>query len=155
MLLIIENDILSETSGILCHQVNCFKMGKGLAKDIIDKYPIVKTEYNKIINQYNNDKKSLLGNVLYIFVNDHITVANLFGQYNYGNDGVLYTDYQKLEECFKDVESYARKINKNVLIPYGIGCGLGGGEWKYVFHLLEKIFHDSSVTCYINKKLEE
>lgn len=160
MPLIIENDILSNVEGIICHQVNCFHIGKGLAKDIINIYPIVKTEYDNFVNKYEHSK-SLLGKTLYVPINDSLIIANLFGQYNYGNDGALYTNYRKLYECLEDVRYQAERLQKNVHIPYGIGCGYGGGEWKYILSEIERVFDGYSnnspgisCNCYIEKKPE-
>lgn len=153
MVQIIEKNILTNKDGIICHQVNCFKIGKGLAKYIINMYPIVKFEYDKTVKQYNNDKNILLGETLYVPITEGLTIANLFSQYNYGNDGELYTYYNFLTKCLEDVKFRARLMNKDIHIPYMIGCGLGGGKWDYVYDIINNIFKDnSSINCFINKK---
>jgi len=133
----IYKDILSIKSGIVCHQVNCKGiMGKGLALDIKNKYPSVHTAYlNRCIS---HDSKDLLGHVLLSFIPEtSLIIASLFGQENYGSDGKLYTDYKALEKCLEFLARYFSKMN--VYIPYKIGCGLGGGDWKIVSKIISDI----------------
>ena len=155
MIEIIERNILDNTSGIICHQVNCFAMGKGLAKDIKEKYPIVYEEYTRIINQYRNNSRILLGEVLYVPIDESLVVANLFAQYKYRkyNDKtpVRYTDYSFLYSCLEDVKDFALRVNKDVHLPFEIGCGLGGGSWDIVFSIIGEIFNGIDINCYINK----
>ena len=80
-------DLLQQKKGILVHQVNCFKMGAGLAEDIARKWPIVRSTYNLHLLANERNRYNLLGSVLFIVVDEKspLIVANLFGQYNYGN----------------------------------------------------------------------
>ncbi|MCK9308828.1 MAG: Appr-1-p processing protein [Candidatus Cloacimonetes bacterium] len=155
MIEIIERNILNNTSGIICHQVNCFTMGKGLAGDIRIKYPIVYEEFINTLNQNKSNLVSLLGGVLYVPVNESLVIANLFAQYNYrkynDNSSFKYTDYTMLSFCLDDVKNYALKVSKDVHIPFEIGCGLGGGNWNIVYSIIDKIFSETNINCYINK----
>jgi hypothetical protein len=36
-------------------------------------------------------------------------------------------------------------------VPYGISCGLAGGNWKIIKAIIEDIFLDSMIECYIVK----
>jgi len=155
MIEIIERNILNNTSGIICHQVNCFAMGKGLAGDIRRKYPVVYEEYINTLNRDKHNLKALLGCVLYVPINESLIIANLFGQYNYkkyyDDSSVRYTDYPMLSFCLDDVREYALKVNKDVHIPFEIGCGLGGGDWSTVFYIINETFSKTNINCYINK----
>ncbi len=155
MIEIIERNILNNTNGIICHQVNCFTMGKGLALDIKRKYPIVYEEYINTLNHNKNNRVSLLGGVLYVPVNNDLIIGNLFAQYYYKiyNDdpSIQYTDYTMLSFCLDDVKKYALSVNKDVHIPFGIGCKLGGGDWDIVSRIIYDIFSNTSINCYINK----
>ena len=157
MIKIIERDILNNTSGIICHQVNCFAMGKGLAGDIRRKHPVVYEEYINTLNRDKHNLKALLGCVLYVPIDDSLIIANLFGQYNYrrsnDNTSVRYTDYTMLSFCLDDVKEYALRVNKDVHIPFEIGCGLGGGSWYIVSHIIHETFFKTNINCYINKKV--
>jgi len=155
MIEMIERDILNNTSGIICHQVNCFAMGKGLAKDIKEKYPVVYEEYIKTITGLNDiSRHSLLGGVLYVPINSSLTIANLFGQYKYKqyNDiQSVYTDYTALSSCLSNIKDYVLITGMDVHIPYEIGCGLGGGSWDNVYSIIEKIFTRTDINCFINR----
>lgn len=150
-----DGDILSNAYGIICHQVNCRGvMGAGLAKQVKEKYP-------KVFNWYKYYCESispihLLGYTQFVTVdedkasNPTLVVANLFAQDNYGR-GKLYTDYKALEKCLKSVYNIANAHNLPVYIPYGIGCGLAGGDWSKVENLIKEIFNDCKVLCTIVK----
>ncbi len=155
MIEIIERDILDNTNGIICHQVNCFAMGKGLALDIKRKYPIVYNEYINTLNHNKNSRVSLLGGVLYVHINESLVIGNLFAQYRYkiysDDPSIRYTDYTMLSFCLNDVKKYAIRMNKDVHIPFEIGCGLGGGDWNTVSNIIQETFSRTNINCYINK----
>jgi O-acetyl-ADP-ribose deacetylase (regulator of RNase III) len=74
-------------------------------------------------------------------------VANLFGQYDYGR-GKQYTDYESLRSALFGLVKIAEEFNKSIAIPYGIGCGLAGGDWKEIYKIIEEVFEDYDVTIY-------
>jgi len=138
MIPIINGDILNDAKeSIICQQVNCRSvMGKGLGLQIRVKYPEV--YYSYIIQcQKSKYSKDLLGTVLFVNTR-HNTIANIFGQYDYGTNK-QYTDYDALRKGFEVIKSK----NKTVAIPYGIGCGLGGGDWDTVYNIINDVFSDS------------
>ncbi len=98
------------------------------------------------------DPKHLLWRMQIVSINDSQTIfiANLFGQFGAGNDGAQYTQYPALQEALFQLREYALEKYFNIAIPYGIGCGLGGGNWNFVFGMIEDIFKDCSdiVTIY-------
>jgi len=156
----IKGNILDANEDIICHQVNCQKvMNADLAKQIRNKYPNVYKEYVDLINWAKEEykrgyskKESLLGSIQFVECSDGKIVANLFGQDRYGRDK-QYTDYEALEKCLYSLyESVTWENNKlkgkSIAIPYGIGCGLGGGDWNTVYGIIEKIFSDYDVSIY-------
>ena len=42
-------------------------------------------------------------------------------------------------------------VRQVVGLPYGISCGLAGGNWKIIKAIIEDIFLDSTIECYIVK----
>ena len=65
---------------------------------------------------------------------------------------------QKLKRVEQDL--YAMNVAKHeydgsappVLgLPYGISCGLAGGNWGIIKAMIEDIFLDSPIQCYIVK----
>jgi len=135
--------------GLICHQVNCRGvMGAGLAKQIRDKFPDVYKDYVKFVKSKRAEE--LIGDVLWTN-----KILNLFSQLNYGRDKQQ-TDYDALDKCIQRVYEIATgKDNPtytyDIGIPYGMGCGLAGGDWNIVSRIIEKYFKDSDVDCVIYK----
>jgi O-acetyl-ADP-ribose deacetylase (regulator of RNase III) len=133
---IINQDILEIEEGIICHQVNCQGvMGSGLALAIKNKWPQVYEDYSLVVQCYKKTSVSLLGHVDISGINENLYVANLFGQDNYGKG--LQTNYVALSIALTKVYLRACSLNTRVYIPYKIGCGLGGGDWKRVTDIIE------------------
>lgn len=130
-----DGDILTSNADVICHQVNCKGvMGAGLAKQIKSKYP-------KVYEQYRDRCYYAVGNLLginqYIQVDDDKWIANLFCQNNYGRDK-CYTDYTALQESLKSLKEDMGVCT--IAIPYGIGCGLAGGDWVIVNEIISEVF---------------
>jgi O-acetyl-ADP-ribose deacetylase (regulator of RNase III) len=147
MIKIIKGNILYATEDIIAHQCNCQGiMGAGLAKQIRNKYPEVYESYKRYCNN-TIDKSTLLGCTQFVNCFNGKCVANLFGQYGYGRD-TQYTDYDALEFCLKKVNNKAIQHKQSVALPYGLGCGLAGGDWNIVYRIIEEVFKDYDVTIY-------
>lgn len=131
-----------EQNGVIVHQVNMKGvMGSGLAKQVRTHYPLAYVDY------INNYRHSSLGDVIFTKINN-IHIASVFGQDKYGKTG-LYTKYEFLFDGLKKVFEYAEQNSVNVFIPYGIGCGLGGGDWNIVKEAIYDIFKNFSEDVYI------
>ena len=134
----IIRDILSIRRGIICHQANCIgAMGAGLAKSIRDLWPHIYDDYCKAVK--NNEFR--LGDCRIAQAAPGIFVAHLAGQQGIGY-GKKNTNYSALREALKNLN---RQINASyvlmrmpIYIPYGIGSGLGGGDWEFVRKILEE-----------------
>lgn len=72
-------------------------------------------------------------------IGDGRYIASIFGQDRYGRDK-KYTDYVALGNGIEYVAQFAESKNKSVAIPFGIGCGLGGGDWIVVSDIIENCF---------------
>ena len=134
---IIEQDILSVQEGIICHQVNCQgKMGTGIALAIHKKWPKV---YNNYIGWISNPG-SLLGYFQLVEITPNLYVANMFCQDRYGRDK-RYTDYNAVKQAFTELYNWWRKylINLQIYIPYNMGCGNAGGDWKTYSDIVEEV----------------
>ncbi|MBU8607895.1 macro domain-containing protein [Bacillus pumilus] len=155
MIRIVERNILDTTKNIICHQVNCKGvMGAGLAKQIKSKYPNVFKDYKRLCENQNvkSGKSGLLGATQFVDVSGNKTIANLFAQDNYGVNK-RQTDYDAMELCLKSLNSvvntdYSKYKGCSIAIPYGIGCGLAGGDWKIVKQMIDNILGDCDVTIY-------
>ena len=128
---IIEGNILDITSGIICHQVNCRGVfNAGLAKQFRQRYPEV---YEAYMDWY---KKNLweLGKTQIVQITDELSVANMAGQFDCGTHRRM-TNYPALETCLKALQS----TEKQIYLPYGLGSGLAGGDWRIIRSMIDKI----------------
>ena len=133
----------------IVQQVNCKgAMGAGLARQIRARWPVVKEKY---VN-FCQSQKPLLGKMLPVQTySGGPVICNCFGQSGYGSKR-NYTDYKALEAALVKVEELAfesirstprSKGHVNIAIPYGIGCGLAGGDWNTVFEIINTVFRES------------
>jgi O-acetyl-ADP-ribose deacetylase (regulator of RNase III) len=147
MIKIVEGNILDAPEEIIGHQVNCQGvMGAGLASQLRSKYPTLFPRYKEFVNGL-PDKELLLGCTQVIKVDNYKYIANLFGQLKYGR-GRLYTHYASLDYSLKLLKEKAKIHKLTVALPYGIGCGLAGGDWNIVYGMIEDAFEDYEVTIY-------
>lgn len=139
MVVTLDKNLFDSDAVILVHQVNCKGvMGAGIAKSIRNRYPSVYDVYH---DAYVNGRLKL-GNVIYAKINDNKIIANICGQDGYGRNG-RYTDYGALRACFENLCHYAYQNNiRKIAMPYGIGCGLAGGNWSVVSSLISEIFDE-------------
>lgn len=138
----IEGNILGITSGIICHQVNCRGVfGAGLALQIRNKYP---EAYRKYIEVHNTDGLKL-GKPFYGWVSDKLIIYHLPAQYRFGKNG-QHTNYNALRECLETVaNNLVNFSNMPLYIPYGMGCGFGGGSWEIVSQIIEEILPEATI----------
>ena len=129
---VVEGNILDVRNGVIIQQVNCQGvMGAGFAKAVRYKYPKVYEEYNEICRKLS--PKGLFGCVQFVEVDDGLTIANSFSQYGFGDPaktGKAYTDSRML---VANINYVIEKFpERKIYIPFGIGAGLGGGDWKVI-----------------------
>lgn len=131
---IINGNILNIKHGVIIHQVNCKKvMGAGLALQIRRKYP---KHYLDFIT-----KEPKLGDIVITHVNSDLYIIGVYGQNGYGRTEI-HTDYSALGDGLEKAGQFAKKKKLPVYIPYGIGCGLAGGNWKCVMEIIESVLPD-------------
>ena len=143
----IGNLLTAEEVDVIAHQTNyAGVMAAGIAKSIKNDLlgPKGFFEYS---NTCDAQKRNLLGTVLYQFAVNGKIVADMFAQRNHGR---VKTDYDALQKCLEEVEEFCMERNFSLGIPGRLGCGLAGGDWKYVYeNIIVPIFEDSSVMLYI------
>lgn len=135
----IKADLLDTDVDVIAHQVNCKGvMGAGLAKQLRGKFDNLFPEYKKFCKE----NKELLGKCQLVKVSEDQYVANLFGQDDYGYNK-KHTVYPALYRALKELKEIAMTEGfQTVGVPYGLGCGLAGGEWSTVSNILKLVFGD-------------
>jgi len=140
-------------------------MGGGIAKQIKNRYPQAYKADTKAYNtEYDKDGQYVhwLGKFSKAEINskflpdDKGYIYNMYTQANLGAERrqVLYEDFwQALKRVEQDLcRTYNEPPSRPVLgLPYGISCGLAGGNWGIIKAMIEDIFLDSPVECYIVK----
>lgn len=147
-----EGDLLKSDCTTILHQANCFStMGAGIAKSIAEMYPEA-AAVDKY-SEYSPDYK--FGKFTYAVINTGVTIVNLYGQYGVGSG--LQTDYKKLNNAlnyflFSAKSGFGNNIDLSKIgVPYGMGCGLAGGDWSIVKEILEKASETHNVDIYVYK----
>lgn len=140
-----DGNLFNTKADAIAHQTNCFgAMGAGFAQQLRKRYPEVYNTYRNFCYKYGAKGVWNSTYCLTCDTNNGIKVINIFAQFGYGRDGRK-TDYTRLEKAFKEIERDYR--GKTVAIPYGIGCGLAGGDWNGVVQPMIHSIFDDSETC--------
>lgn len=123
---VIDGNFFDTTASYICHQVNCQgRMKCGVAKTVRKKYPEAFQKYLELVRNGNP-----LGNAQFVQSNGKI-IVNMFSQDRYG-----YTDYNAFLRCLIEIHRVV-PVGTAIAMPYKIGCGLGGGDWETVYHMIE------------------
>lgn len=124
---------------VIVQGCNCHcRMGSGLAKQIKEAYPGA----YEVDQETDKGDKTKLGTVS-IWMNSDIAVVNAYTQYDYGYDGKQYVDYEAVRKCMKSIKG--NFSGKKIGLPL-IGCGLAGGDWTTVLHIIRNELKDEDFT---------
>lgn len=158
MIKIINKDIFETDCKYIVHQVNCQGvMSSGIAKEIKRRYPRVCKWYNSIVKGYerNNKREELLGQVQIVTAyepwevkcpeDSSLCIVNMFAQYDY-RYGECFTDYEAFRRCLKAIKE--KCSDGKIAIPYNIGCGRGGGDWRVILPMIIDELSDCDVEIY-------
>lgn len=157
MITYLKGDLLDSNCDYICHQVNCRgRMGSGIAAQIRERFP----EAYRVYKERHEDALQLLtstdlmlGSYDEVWIpEENKYVINMYAQCGYGYDGKRYTSYKAFKFILEDLKKRV-PIDCTIGFPKGIGCGLGGGNWKVISKLIEDILGESH-TVYIYE-LEE
>lgn len=128
-------------------------MGAGVALALSNKWPCIKTEYQKWFRGTSKTTADRfdLGNVQFIQVEKDVWVANMIAQHDVrrNTSGIPPIRYFALEQCLAKVADKAKELNATIHGPK-LGAGLAGGDWKTIEKSLIYIFKDIvNVTIYL------
>ena len=130
---LIEGDILHIGSGVICHQVNLRRVaGAGLALQIRKRWPEWYRHYRSV--------SGYLGLVDFFRADRDLWIASLYAQEGYGTG--RQTNYAAFGQCLMDLR---RTHHGPVYLPYGIGCGLGGGDWRVIEQIIGDALPDANI----------
>lgn len=140
MLKIVNGDILDSDCQYIAHQCNCYsRRGAGLASAIFKTFPWADVYSNR--SERGNDA-SLFGSITVHgdSKRGQRYVINIYGQLKPGKPSRgLDSAGSRLEAFSKALDQIAELPElKSIGFPYGIGCGLAGGDWNEYETFLEK-----------------
>jgi O-acetyl-ADP-ribose deacetylase (regulator of RNase III) len=150
------NLLTSTDVEVIAHQCNCQNtFGAGIAKNIKEMYP---KAYHADTMAY-KDGKAVLGSYSFCHLDGPIKkIFNLYGQ-NLNGKAKRKTNYDALYTALEGMRNYLTDNDEdlpvpNIGLPYLMGCGLGGGDWRIVERLIEVAFHNYNGEVIIYKFYE-
>ena len=157
----------------IAHSCNCQNvMGGGIAKQIKDRYPkAFEADTERWENEYNDggNWRCQIGDYSKAVIEtdwatwshartnlSHATIYNLYTQagYSASQREVNYEYFWRAMKAMQEdllFNQHELNVRQVVGLPYGISCGLAGGNWKIIKAIIEDIFLDSMIECYIVK----
>lgn len=158
----IEGDLIDEARDenfdVIMHGCNCFcTMGAGIAPIMAenfgcDKYRLESSKYKGSIlklGQIDYEGKMLLDGEIHSPLQDqtpNLYVVNAYTQYGFATKGALALSYPALALCLIKINHLFK--GKRIGLPQ-IGCGLAGGDWNQVKHMIQTILVDCDTTVVI------
>ncbi len=127
------------------------KWGKGFVLAISKKWPEPEREYKAA---FSGGKSLTLGEVQFVPVDTHITIANIIGQHGIkrkasAKETAPPIRYLAVKQGLEKVAQYTKDNNASVHMPR-IGCGLAGGKWPQIEAIIKETLCDTGtlVTVY-------
>lgn len=110
-------------------------MGGGIALALRQRYPVIFPEYQQLCRA----GQLKIGMIQLVPVSqvNNLYVCNLAGQDGLGGDR-CYTDYDALRLAFARLQQDSDRLELPVYLPYGLGCGLAGGDWQIVSGIIDE-----------------
>jgi hypothetical protein len=149
----VDGDLTKFTDAeFIAHQCNATgNRSYGLASSLFKTYP-----YANIYSGKNKIVDRVPGNIYTRSYPGKPTIINMIAQVNPGKPNDKKDDNEDYRaelfgECLERITTEHPNI-KTIAIPYGIGCGLAGGNWKLYCNLISNwsgIRHN--ITVYIVK----
>jgi O-acetyl-ADP-ribose deacetylase (regulator of RNase III) len=139
MLKIINGNLLDSDCQYIAHQCNCHSLrGAGLASSIFKAFPWADVYSNRSDRE---DDAPLFGSITVHGdpKRNQRYVINIYGQLKPGKPSPgRDSAASRLEAFSKALDQIAELPElKSIGLPYGIGCGLAGGDWEKYERLLE------------------
>jgi O-acetyl-ADP-ribose deacetylase (regulator of RNase III) len=140
---IMQGDLLDAPEVYIGHQCNCLTVGNGagLAKLLFKRFPYADTYAHRMAPS-EPGSYSLHGDG-----KSKRFIVNFYGQYHPGKARLsMDTKEQRLEWLISGMARFvADHQSSELALPYSIGCGLAGGDWKIYSDALETLANESKV----------
>lgn len=137
----------------VCNNVNLF--GAGFAAAVAHHYPIVKENYHLLGNKFLRDNLGYVQFVEVLKVSDYnhkLIFANMIAQNGtIGKNNPRPLNYFALVKCMSSVRKYISQNFTEEIVQIRcpkFGCGLAGGNWHFIEHLIEDIWGHNNVLVY-------
>ncbi|NDG52774.1 MAG: hypothetical protein EBY39_07100 [Flavobacteriia bacterium] len=154
---LINGNLLNFPNGInrIAHSCNTHNvMGAGIARNIRLLYPHAYASDCEAMMSGENS----LGNWSFAWADSKLEkgIYNMYTQEKLGGRRAVNYEafYNSLEFVAKNLEyHYVHDDNADIIfgLPYGISCGLAGGNWKIINAMIEDILLDMPFKTYIVK----
>lgn len=140
----VQGNLLTSDCNFIAHQCNCLgAFGGGIAGQIRTVLP----EMYKAFKEDTRKAEEKLGGICYAQTSSYIGF-NLYGQYYFGGrdpsgkDTIYPALTMAFDKMMKMIPQLAmvKGINVDDIkigVPYLMGCGLAGGDWKIVKEIIE------------------
>lgn len=148
MITVIEGDFtLAPPRCILAHQVNPKVLGPILASALGSKYRLMSLAFYA---KASSESPLGLGEIQLVLADpaEDIYIANCCGQIT-TKRGSVNTQEGAVEIYLRRLASISKGLNLPVLIPEGIGSGMGGGNPEHIKQLIITHFRAPEIQCYL------
>jgi O-acetyl-ADP-ribose deacetylase (regulator of RNase III) len=148
-----QGNLLESDCNVIIHQANCQGvMGAGIAKQIVNLYPEVldaDRQYHLPIGS-----RARMGHTSHAWVggpHGRLLVINLYGQFRYGKG--VHTEHEAFRRGLHSVLRRMDKLGRGYKIgmPFGIGCGLAGGDWPVIYNIIKEAAAEYGRDLYLYK----
>ena len=121
---------------IFCHQVSITgRNDDDLTREIFSVYPEVQKEYQKVID----NRRTCLGDNLYVRASDNRVCVSMFSKHEYGK--CLHTDFGGLAMCFERIEKKLKISAPNLIVgfQYLMGEKNNTEEWDVIESMIKTL----------------
>jgi hypothetical protein len=145
----VDGNLLDSKADVIFHQVNCQGvMGSGIAKQIREWCPSHYMDYKARCDNATSPRELLGKSVMTLYDRTRrLYICGIYGQLNYGREKTCYTDYGAVHHALITIRDAAirceLKESFRFAVPYGMCCGLAGGDWYIIEEILSEVFSES------------
>lgn len=149
-------DIFDTDIDVLLQNCNCYcKQASGVAGQIKKFYP----EAAEVDRQTTIGDINKLGTFTRAYIKDPKMrrnkrlkwIYNIYGQHRYGTEK-RQVNYEAFYQGLEAVKQHLGETKVIIGIPYKIGAGLAGGNWRILKTMIEEVFKDYKGEVFICRR---